>query len=193
MLRPTAPAFSPPGAANGDGNGLRPGGLGNAEISAVNDMLDRLTIATKQESAAPAKAPPAKPAAAPAPSAPKPAITGGIKILGKAQAPAAPAPAAAAKPSWPPVAGAPAAKAPSGGRDGVARELADYVKSRGVRVMAVSGAGVEAWTMCVSYITARCRFGGLSNTKSWGHARHGGEGGGMCAFVGYCVVCHLPS
>ncbi len=153
MLRPTAPAFSPPGEANGDGYALRPGGLGNPEVAAVNDMLDRLTIATKQESAVSSKAPPAKPAAAPAPapSAPKPAVTGGIKILGKAQAPAATAPAAA-KPSWPPVGGAPAAKAPSGGRDGVARELADYVKSRGVRVLSVREAGTGLFVCMHAYV-----------------------------------------
>ncbi|PNH03367.1 [NU+] prion formation protein 1 [Tetrabaena socialis] len=120
------------------------GGLSSAEVAAIDDLLDRLTLAVKLDSAAAnaAAKPAPKPVAAtpaPAPAPAKPA-GGGIKIIGKAGGAAVPAPAPPASThgsAW----GAAAVTRPSSslGSEKAAEEVAAYVKARGVSALKTSG------------------------------------------------------
>ncbi|KAG2423269.1 hypothetical protein HXX76_015419 [Chlamydomonas incerta] len=129
-------AFNPGAAAFSPGAGFM-----SPEVAAINDLMDRLALACKEEApkAAAAAAPkPVASASAPAAAA-KPAASGGIKIM-RAGAPAG-APAAAAAPAAAGWGASGASSASRGGvsRDNAAREIGEYVKARGVRVLKTSG------------------------------------------------------
>ncbi|GFR42452.1 hypothetical protein Agub_g3359 [Astrephomene gubernaculifera] len=141
MFNPNAPAFQPPGM------GLRPmggggfgGGFNSAETAAIEDMLERLSLAVKEEAASAAAKPAPKPAVmSAAAAAPKPAMAGGIKII-KASGPA---PAAAPSPAgiWgASTASRSGAKGGAGvSRDKAAEEIGEYVKARGITSLKSSG------------------------------------------------------
>ncbi|KAG2447603.1 hypothetical protein HYH02_007524 [Chlamydomonas schloesseri] len=127
--------FNPAAAA------FQPGaGFLSPEVAAINDLMDRLSLACKEEAPRAAAAAAPKPVASASAAAPKPAApSGGIKIM-RAGAPAAPAAAApAAASGW--GAGGASSSASRGGvsRDNAAREIGEYVKARGVRVLKTSG------------------------------------------------------
>lgn len=125
-------AFNPGAAPFAPGAGFM-----SPEVAAINDLMDRLSLACKEEAPRAAAAAAPKPVASAAAAAAKPAApSGGIKIM-RAGAPAgAPAAAAPAASGW----GAGGASAASRGgvsRDNAAKEIGEYVKARGVRVLKV--------------------------------------------------------
>ncbi|KXZ51764.1 hypothetical protein GPECTOR_11g208 [Gonium pectorale] len=136
-FNPNAPTFAP----GGFGTASNGGGFSSAEVAAIEDMLDRLSLAVKEESSAPAAKPAPKPAVAGASAAPKPAApaAGGIKIMRASGPAAAAAPAPAASSPWGAGAGGHSKGSAGVSRDKAAQEVGEYVKARGVSVLKSSG------------------------------------------------------